>query len=67
MSTYDQALAACRWLNEHSKTHRVLNCKGDFGDARHDYWFITVVGTAEGRFTNAAQLTTLAKSQGWEG
>lgn len=67
MTTYEQALAACRWINENSKTHRVLNCKGDLGQIREDYWYITVLGTTEGKYTNAAQVIMLAKNQGWEG
>lgn len=67
MSTYEDALKACHWLNENSETHRVLNCKGDRGHDRHDIWYVTVLGTTDGRYTNASQLTTLAKSQGWEG
>lgn len=67
MTSYERALSACQWINEHSATHRVLNCKGDMGEARKDIWYITQIGTADGRYSNDAQLVTFAKSQGWKG
>lgn len=64
--SYLDGLSACIWLNEHSEKHRVLNCRGDFEESRHDYWYVTENKTGKGVFTNSAQLTSLARVQGWK-
>lgn len=67
--SYQDALKACRWLNEHSETHRALNCRRDM-EGQEPYWLLTEIGNTDighGDFKNDAQLLAFAREKGWEG
>jgi len=66
--SYREGLRACRWLNEFSDTHRVLNCKADIEEfGSEDWWLVTELGQLGlGDYLTDAELIAFAKSKGFE-
>ena len=65
--SYREGLRACRWMNEFSDTHRVLNCKADIEHLKDDWWYVTVVGSDHEWWMTDAELIAFARSKGFEG
>ncbi len=66
---YEKALSACRWLNEFSDTHRVLNCKADVEEfGSKDWWLVTELrNLGLGDYITDAELIAFAREKGWGG